>query len=267
MFCPKCGNQISENDRYCYRCGYVINGNKQQADEPNYGYDTGYSDNRRHSNSKRKHDDYDRPSVGLTIIAFLFPLIGLIMYLCMKRDTRRRADSILVSVIVSFGVSVMLSLFVVFIGVLYYTEDGGYVQNSRKHNTDVVNIEEFKAGCEEYSYTDIIRNPDNYTGKNITVHVNVGKRIVNTDNMWTCHGVRDLSDAIIDSNWKFVGFKNDAPVYGIIYELAPGIVTGDNVRIYGTITDVETFSEADDGGYTDMPVIDVIAIDFVNPVD
>lgn len=69
MFCPKCGNQISENDRYCYRCGYVINGNKQQADEPEYSYSGEYGTVKmRKGRTKRKNTSVS--AVGLVMVMF-----------------------------------------------------------------------------------------------------------------------------------------------------------------------------------------------------
>lgn len=69
MFCPKCGNQISENDRYCYRCGYVINGNKQPADEPDYSYSGEYGTVKmRKGRTRRKNTSVS--AVGLITVIF-----------------------------------------------------------------------------------------------------------------------------------------------------------------------------------------------------
>lgn len=69
MFCPKCGNQISENDRYCYRCGYVINGSKQQADEPEYSYSGEYGAVRMRMGRTRKKNT-SVSAVGLIMVIF-----------------------------------------------------------------------------------------------------------------------------------------------------------------------------------------------------
>lgn len=69
MFCPKCGNQISENDRYCYRCGYVINGNKQQADEPEYSYSGEYGAVKMRKGRTRKKNT-SVSAVGLIMVIF-----------------------------------------------------------------------------------------------------------------------------------------------------------------------------------------------------
>lgn len=69
MFCPKCGNQISENDRYCYRCGYVINGNRQQAGEPEYSYSGEYGAVRMRKGRTRKKNT-PVSAVGLVMVIF-----------------------------------------------------------------------------------------------------------------------------------------------------------------------------------------------------
>lgn len=72
MFCPKCGNQISENDRYCYRCGYVINGNKQTADEPEYSYSGEYGTVRmRKGRTRRKNTSVSAVGVILVALAII----------------------------------------------------------------------------------------------------------------------------------------------------------------------------------------------------
>lgn len=259
MFCPKCGNQISENDRYCYRCGYVINGNKQPADEPDYGYDAGYSGNRRRSNNNRKHDDYDRPSVWLNIVAFLFPLLGLIMYLCMKRDTRRRADSILLSACISFGISIMMSLFVAFIGILSYTEyDGGTSDNTytsdpnyyssgldewiEEHHIDR-DTPEFRASCTTYSYEELLRHPDDYVGEHIKVKVTAENKLGYESNAWSCADMTGENRYVIE------------------YDLSDRLLADDVVTIYGIFYGtVETQTVL--GVTNDAPYIEAVGVTF-----
>lgn len=258
MFCPKCGNQISENDRYCYRCGYVINGNKQQDEEPDYGYDTVYRDNRRHSNDKRKHDDYDRPSVGLNIIAFLFPFIGIIMYFCMKRDTRRRADSILVSAVISFAICVMMLMFTVFIGVLNYTEDtngtgsntytvepsyGDGLEEWLEEHPVNVDSPEFRASCNTYSYEELLRHSDDYVGEHIKVKVTAENKLGYESNAWSCADMTGENRYVIE------------------YELSDRLLADDVVTIYGIFYGtVETQTVL--GVTNDAPYIEAVGVSF-----
>lgn len=83
-YCTHCGGELADEAVICPNCGSAV---PQAATEKN-----------------------DKRSVGLNIVGFLFPLIGLILYLCLKKDTPIRAKSIgkwaLIGVIldIAFGV-------------------------------------------------------------------------------------------------------------------------------------------------------------------
>lgn len=83
-YCTHCGGELADEAVICPNCGSAV---PQAETEKN-----------------------DKRSVGLNIVGFLFPLIGLILYLCLKKDTPIRAKSIgkwaLIGVIldIAFGV-------------------------------------------------------------------------------------------------------------------------------------------------------------------
>lgn len=52
----------------------------------------------------------DKPSTGLNILAFLFPLVGLILYLCFQKTTPVRAKAIGKWALIGFVVGVVLSV-------------------------------------------------------------------------------------------------------------------------------------------------------------
>ena len=70
MYCVKCGNKIDENQKYCTSCGY----NQEKATNNNNNNDTS--------------------NVGLNIVGFLWPLIGLVIFLCIKDTTPKKAKKI-----------------------------------------------------------------------------------------------------------------------------------------------------------------------------
>ena len=103
-YCSHCGNQLLDAAIVCPHCGCAVvpMGRGVAATEP------------------------DIPSTGLNILAFLFPLIGLILYLTEKDKTPIKANAIgkwaLISVIVSVALSILFTiLWVVFIGVMAFT--------------------------------------------------------------------------------------------------------------------------------------------------
>lgn len=67
-FCSNCGRELADDAVICPNCGSAV---PQAAPQKE-----------------------DKRSVGLNIVGFLFPLIGLILYLCLKKDTPVRAKSI-----------------------------------------------------------------------------------------------------------------------------------------------------------------------------
>ena len=68
-YCTHCGGELADEAVLCPNCGSAV----PQAPMPEKG---------------------DKRSVGLNIVGFLFPLIGLILFLCLKKDTPVRAKSI-----------------------------------------------------------------------------------------------------------------------------------------------------------------------------
>ena len=81
MFCKNCGKEIDDQAVICVHCGVATN---DEALNPE-----------------------DRPSIGLNILSFFIPLIGLILYFTMKKDTPNKAKSIIKWTIVSIMIYVV----------------------------------------------------------------------------------------------------------------------------------------------------------------
>ena len=88
---------------YCKTCGEVIN--DEAVICPKCGCETG----------KKSHTEKDGEGIGFFILGFLFPLIGLILYLVWKNEYPLRAKSVgkgaLISVIT---VAVLYFLILIF---------------------------------------------------------------------------------------------------------------------------------------------------------
>ncbi len=86
---------------FCRHCGNTIY--KQAVICPSCGCDTGY-----------KQEQADVSNSGLNFLAFLFPLIGFIMYLCMKGKYPYKGECIgrwaLVSAIINVSLSIIIIL-------------------------------------------------------------------------------------------------------------------------------------------------------------
>ncbi|MGM9671833.1 MAG: zinc-ribbon domain-containing protein [Oscillospiraceae bacterium] len=83
-FCSNCGRELADDAVICPNCGSAV---PQAAPQKE-----------------------DKRSVGLNIVGFLFPLIGLILYLCLKKDTPVRAKSIGKWALIGFIIAVVLGV-------------------------------------------------------------------------------------------------------------------------------------------------------------
>ena len=63
-YCSRCGKEIEEDAATCIYCGYAMSVTAEQV-EP---------------------EEQDEPSVGLTVLGFFIPIVGLILYLRYNND-------------------------------------------------------------------------------------------------------------------------------------------------------------------------------------
>lgn len=89
-FCTHCGSELADEAILCPNCGCAA-----QTEPPKE----------------------DKRSVGLNILGFLFPLVGLILYLCLKKDTPVRAKSIGKWTLTGFIIELVLSIVMIVISV------------------------------------------------------------------------------------------------------------------------------------------------------
>ncbi len=90
MFCPNCGNQTSGNADVCLYCGSLLKNNTAMNNYNNGGN--------------------DKSNVGLNLISFFVPLIGLILYITLKKDTPIKAKSCGKSALFGFISGIVISI-------------------------------------------------------------------------------------------------------------------------------------------------------------
>lgn len=104
-YCSKCGKEIKEDAVFCEYCGYKLT----------------------EEDDKGEIDPNDAPSTGLAILCFLYPIIGLILYLIWNESSPLKAKSCgkgaLIGVIASVVVSV-LSTIIYFIAIMALSSYG-----------------------------------------------------------------------------------------------------------------------------------------------
>ena len=106
--CNNCGIQVPDDSQFCPNCGQAITSAPISVKE-------------------------DKPSAGLNILAFLFPLVGLILYLVQKKDTPVRAKKIGKWALIGFILGIVLSIIAGVVGGLAiikgFTNDGDIDDN------------------------------------------------------------------------------------------------------------------------------------------
>lgn len=78
MYCINCGKEIDPNADICLNCGTY---------------------------TKKNISGNDTPSTGLNIVSFLWPMVGLILYLSYKDNTPTKAKSCGKWALIGLGVS------------------------------------------------------------------------------------------------------------------------------------------------------------------
>jgi len=71
-FCTTCGKELADNAVSCPNCGYVFPGQTVGGSVAGIN---------------------DKPSFGIALLGFIFPIIGIILYLIWKPTTPLRARS------------------------------------------------------------------------------------------------------------------------------------------------------------------------------
>ncbi len=96
MYCYKCGQEVDENSRFCPYCGTQL---EQPTQHMNY--------------SSEQMNANDAPSGGFAFLSFLFPIVGLILFLIWNNQYPLKARSCLKGLIagVAFNFITMVCFF------------------------------------------------------------------------------------------------------------------------------------------------------------
>lgn len=96
-YCSNCGNELNEGAEFCSKCGSAVAaGSSASIQQSN-------SENHRVNNG-------DAPSGGFAFLGFLFPLVGLILYLVWRESFPLKANSCGKGALVSVVIGVVLTI-------------------------------------------------------------------------------------------------------------------------------------------------------------
>lgn len=128
MYCNNCNQEYKDDMNFCPFCGTAnpnaVNYNQQyyQPAEDRQNYQNGQYNpyQQPYSQQYNAPNPKDVPSAGFNVLAFFFPIVGLILYLVWKDETPKKAKAIgkwaLISVIVNVVVYIiaMIAFFAIF---------------------------------------------------------------------------------------------------------------------------------------------------------
>ncbi len=91
MKCKKCGEELLEDAMFCSNCGSAVYSNDGEV----------YENGPTHYQSNRVVV-IDKPSFVLNVVSFISPIIGYIMWFCMRKSTPNKAKSCAIWATISF---------------------------------------------------------------------------------------------------------------------------------------------------------------------
>lgn len=99
MFCQNCGHEVKEGDAYCPFCG--ANLKDTHSGYTYFGNKTGNS-----------NIDNDQGNVGYAILSFFLPLVGLILFLCWRKEKPKTAKQAGLGALSALAVWIILLIFI-----------------------------------------------------------------------------------------------------------------------------------------------------------
>lgn len=84
--CEKCGAMVSTRIADCPNCGNLLNPSADLASDAG-----SYMQQPMNIDSSEHHRKNGRPSIGLRVISFLFPIIGWVLYFVVKSPTKAKS--------------------------------------------------------------------------------------------------------------------------------------------------------------------------------
>ncbi len=157
MFCKECGKMVQDGNRFCTGCGTKIepvgkiNKNNTTENFSNDTFDTvpNYNYANINQNSANVRNDNDKNSIGLNVLSFFIPIVGLILFIIWRKEYPKKAKNIgicaLIGYILSFLASVVYILWIIttFRGYYYNNMYNDYYKDRNYYEFEDYNMQKY----------------------------------------------------------------------------------------------------------------------------
>ena len=110
MYCKNCGELLTDDAIFCSNCGTPVNVNNNASVETNDGKVYDNVNVNFNEPVEVKIVKEDKPSLLLNIVGFLSPIIGWIIWLCLKKKSPIKAASCGKWATISFVLNFVLTI-------------------------------------------------------------------------------------------------------------------------------------------------------------
>ena len=122
MFCPTCGSQNSETAGFCASCGNPL---KPASATGGNAYGTPPPPPPPPPSGGNPGGDQGADTI-LKIVAFCFPIVGVILYFVWKQEKPKSANDVCKFAAIGFGVGIVLYVMMMAMGLMASMSGGGY---------------------------------------------------------------------------------------------------------------------------------------------
>jgi hypothetical protein len=120
MFCPKCGTQNSEAAGFCTSCGASLKSTSSSTGGNAFGTPPPPPPSGGGPNNDPGADTI------LKVVAFCFPIVGLVLYFVWKNEKPKSANDVCKFAAIGFGVGIVLYIIMMAFGMMAGAMGGGY---------------------------------------------------------------------------------------------------------------------------------------------
>lgn len=164
MYCENCGNVLKDNSKFCSECGYrTSSSNSNPIDVMDNGYSSNSSTNpitsgvgNNNYNSLNFNSNpvnqKDKVNILLVIIGFLIPVIGLALFISLKKQTPKKANAIGIAALIG-GILSFILYFIIYASIFMNILDE-YDYNYDDYDYDYDYNYDYNYDDYDYDYND-----------------------------------------------------------------------------------------------------------------